>query len=236
MSTRLSITIAAALVAVTAGPSAAQAPPPTTTTVTTSTTTTTRPLLCPPAQDPCTVDSSVTIPPGVYDIRPRSLDIKNKTITVSGAGAFEIDAANILLEPGARVVDNEPNGSVTFTFMADGTFTTQSQGTSKSRIDVSGDLGGGNVAITAGGDVSINGALLTNASNTLGFAGTITITSNNGNVGITGDPSIGIQANGNTQGGGGLITVNSVVGAVSVDSPLVAKGGDCSGCEIDLFA
>jgi hypothetical protein len=120
--------------------------------------------------------------------------------------------------------------------MADGTFTTQSQGTSKSRIDVSGDLGGGNVAITAGGDVSINGALLTNASNTLGFAGTITITSNNGNVGITGDPSIGIQANGNTQGGGGLITVNSVVGAVSVDSPLVAKGGDCSGCEIDLFA
>lgn len=231
---RLSIVVAI-LVAATAEPSAAQAPPPATI-VTTSTTTTTLPPLCPPAQDPCVLNDSVTIPAGLYDIRPRSLDIKNKTITVAGSGVFGIAAANILLEPGARLVSNEPNGDITFAVVADGTFTTQSQGTSKSRIDVSGDLGGGNVDITAGGDVSVDGAILANASNTLGFGGSITLTSNTGNVSITGDPSVGIQSNGNSQGGGGLIVVNSIIGAVSVDSPLVAKGGDCSGCEIDLYA
>jgi hypothetical protein len=222
-------------IAVAAGPSAAQVPP-TTTTVTTTSTTTTLPSLCPAAQDPCILGDSVTIPAGLYDIRPRSLDIKNKAITVSGSGMFEIEATNILFEPGARLIDNEPNGNISFTLVADGTFTTQSQGTSKSRIDVSGDLGGGTIDITAGGDVSIDGALLANASNTLGYAGSISLTSTAGNVSITGDPSVGLQANGNAQGGGGSIVVDAIVGAISVDSPLAAKNGDCSGCEIDLYA
>src|SRR5262252_5047190 len=51
-----------------------------------------------PIADPCVLPSQTTIPVGVYDIRPRSLDVQRQ-ITVSGIGDFAIYAANITLEP-----------------------------------------------------------------------------------------------------------------------------------------
>lgn len=189
-----------------------------------------------PAADPCVLDATVTIPVGTFDIRPRSLDIKNKTITISGAGTFAVTATNIVLEPGARVVGNDPNGDSTITLEADGTFTMQSAGTSKSRIDASGVLSGGSITVSGGGDVTIDGSLTANASDLSGYGGSLTVMSNTGNISITGDPSVGLQANGNDQGGGGLICIMAAAGGVAIDTPLVAKGGDCSSCEIDINA
>ncbi len=102
-----------------------------------------------PAADPCVISSTATIPVGTYDIRPRSLDIKNKTITVAGPGTLTIEATNIIFEAGARVIANDVNGGDSVVLAADGTFTMQSTGTSKSKIDVSGVFGGGTITVTA---------------------------------------------------------------------------------------
>src|SRR5690348_14916898 len=133
-----------------------------------------------PAADPCVLGNSVTIPIGTYDIRPRSLDVKNKAMTIGGVGAFAILATNIVLEPGARLLGNDPNGGSAITLQADGTLTMQSAGTSKSHIDVSGVLAGGNIELMAGGDVTIDGSLSANATDTSGYGGSIDVTSTGG--------------------------------------------------------
>ena len=57
---------------------------------------------------------------------------------------------------------------------------------------------------------------------------------------ISGDSSDGIKSNGESngtvQGGGGAIDVDAPVGSITFSTQLVAKGGDCSGCEVDLNA
>src|SRR5262249_22032317 len=114
-------------------------------------------LPCQSAADPCVLGSTATIPVGVYDIRPRSLDIKQKTITISGGGEFRIEAANVLFEPGARMVSTGSDGNLQVVINATGTITLQSQGTSKSRIDVSGNFGGGSITLNANGNIAIGG-------------------------------------------------------------------------------
>lgn len=186
--------------------------------------------------DPCVLNSTVTIPVGLYDIRPRSLVVGNKQITISGAGEFKILANNVTMQPGARFIATGTDGQTTVSLDAAGTMDIQSQGTSKSKIDVSGNFGGGTINLNSVGNLSINGTLIANASNLLGYGGPINIKSTNGNVSITGDPSEGIRSFGNAQGGGGAITVDAPAGSIAVSTQLVPKGGDCGGCEVDLSA
>jgi hypothetical protein len=188
-----------------------------------------------PAGD-CVIATSATVATGVYDIRPRNLVVQNKNVTVSGAGLFEILANNITLQPGGRFTTNEPNGNVTVDLEASGAIQLQRQGTSKSRITASGNYGGGNIILHAGTFVTLAGALFANASNLLGFGGTITVLADNGDATLGGDPSEGEQANGSSQGSGGLIDVEAPAGSISISTQLLAKSGDCSGCEIDLIA
>src|SRR5689334_13888837 len=78
-----------------------------------------------PAADPCLISSTVTIPVGVYDIRPKSLSVGNKQITVSGAGELKILAANITFQPGARFIATGTDGNTTITLDATGTIDLQ---------------------------------------------------------------------------------------------------------------
>jgi hypothetical protein len=189
-----------------------------------------------PAGDPCFINSTVTIPVGVYDIRPRSLVVGNRTITVSGAGELKILAANVTIQPGGRFVATGTDGNTTVTLDATGTIDLQSQGTSKSRIDVSGNFGGGTINLLAVGNVTVNGTLVANATNLAGFGGPITLRSETGSITVTGDPSEGIKSFGNAQGGGGAITMDALLGSIAVSTQLVAKGGDCGSCEVSLTA
>jgi hypothetical protein len=186
--------------------------------------------------DPCVINSSSTIPAGLYDIRPRSLVIGNKQITISGAGEFKVLANNVTFQPGARIIADSSVNLMTVTLDAAGTMDLQSQGTSKSKIDVSGSDAGGNINLTSVGNLSINGTLISNATTTFGFGGSIAIKSTTGNVTITGDPSEGIRSFGNAQGGGGAIAVEATLGSIAISTQIVPKGGDCGTCSVDLFA
>jgi hypothetical protein len=189
-----------------------------------------------PAADPCLISSTATIPVGVYDIRPMSLSVANKQITVSGAGELKILAANVTFQPGARFIATGTDGNTTVTLDATGFIDIQSQGTSKSKIDVSGNFGGGTINLHSVGNLSVNGTLIANATNLLGYGGPINIKSDTGNVTITGDPSEGVKSFGNAQGGGGSINVDATVGGITVSTQLVPKGGDCGSCEVNLNA
>ena len=189
-----------------------------------------------PAADPCVIGSTVTIPVGIYDIRPKSLSVANKQITVSGAGELRILAADVVFQPGARFIATGTDGNTTVTLEATGSIDLQSQGTSKSKIDVSGNFGGGTINLHSVGNLSVNGTLVSNATNLTGYGGPINLRSDTGNITITGDPSEGVKSFGNAQGGGGSINVDATLGSVSVSTQLVPKGGDCGSCEVNLNA
>jgi hypothetical protein len=195
-------------------------------------------LPCANPSDPavCLINSTVTVPVGIYDIRPKSLSVGNRTITVSGAGELKILAANVTFQPGARFIATGTDGETTVTLDATGTIDIQSQGTSKSKIDVSGNFGGGVINLFAVGNITVNGTLIANATNLLGFGGPITLRSETGSITVTGDPSEGIKSFGNAQGGGGAITIDAPLGSISISTQLVPKGGDCGSCEINLNA
>lgn len=188
------------------------------------------------ATDPCVINSTVNVAVGTYDIRPKSLSVANKTITVTGAGELKILANNITFQPGARFVVDGTDGNTTITLDAAGTLTLQSQGTSHSKVDVSGNFGGGTINLHSVGDLTVNGTLIANATNTLGFGGNVNVKSDTGNVVITGDPAEGLKSLGNAQGGGGTIAIEATLGSLNVSTQLVAKGGDCGSCEVDLTA
>src|SRR4030095_7408468 len=53
--------------------------------------------------DPCFINTTTNIPAGTYDIRPRSLQVGNRALTITGSGEFKVIAQNIVLQPGARI-------------------------------------------------------------------------------------------------------------------------------------
>jgi len=124
-----------------------------------------------PGADPCVINSTVNLPVGTYDIRPKSLVVMNKQITVTGAGELHILANNVTFQPGGRFVATGTDGATTIAFQSDQFIDIQSQGTSKSKIDVSGNNGGGNIDLHAVGDITVNGTLISNATNVFGFGG-----------------------------------------------------------------
>jgi hypothetical protein len=225
--------LAAVVVIVTALPAAAQVV--TTTTATSSTTTTTTLLLCPPAQNPCTIAGGSTVAAGIYDVRPRDLLVTPGTSTIDTTGNLTVMANNITFQPGATLLspgspDTMSGGTVVFE--ADGTITMQSAGTSKSRIDATA-VNGGQVSLTANGDITIDGLLVANATSRDGGGGEVDVTSTMGNLSITGD---GVVAKGGDRYGGGSAYLEATLGSLTLDAPATAANGDCSGCEIDLTA
>jgi hypothetical protein len=193
-------------------------------------------LPCASPTGDCVLASTATVPVGTYDIRPRNLVLQNKTITISGAGLFKVLANNVTIEPGGRFIATGTDGNTQVDFQATGTIDLQSAGTSKSRIDVSGNFGGGSIMLHAGGNVTVIGTLIANATNLLGFGGPISLMSDTGNVVVGGDPSEGLKSFGNAQGGGGSINLDALMGSISIATQLVPKGGDCGSCEINLTA
>src|SRR4051812_48417942 len=82
--------------------------------------------------DPCVFNGS-TLAVGTYDIRPRSLSIPNRNITLTGAGLIKVLANNITFTPGGRWVASGTTGNIAVDLEATGFIDIQSQGTSKSK-------------------------------------------------------------------------------------------------------
>jgi hypothetical protein len=206
------------------------------TTTTSSTTTSTTLLLCPPAQNPCTITGGSSVPAGTYDIRPRDLVLTQGTSTIDTTGNLTVTANNITFQAGARLLAPGPADAMsggTVVLDADGTIVMQSAGTTKSRIDATGFFSGGQVSLTANGDITINGTLVANGTSRDGGGGEVDVTSTMGNLSITGD---GVVAKGGDRFGGGSAYLEATLGSLTLDAPATAANGDCSGCEIDLTA
>src|SRR5262245_1806312 len=122
------------------------------------------------ATDPCVISSTANIAVGTYDIRPRSLSVGNKQLTLTGAGTVKILANNITFTPGARVISIQTTGNIAVDLEATGFIDIQSMGTSKSKIDTSSNFGGGNIMLHAGTNVTVNGPLTANANDPAGAA------------------------------------------------------------------
>ena len=102
------------------------------------------------ATDPCVINSTANIPAGTYDIRPRSLSVANKQLTLTASGTVKILANNITFQPGARFISIGTSGNIAVDLEATGFIDLQTQGTSKSKIDTSSNFGGGDITLHAG--------------------------------------------------------------------------------------
>ncbi len=197
--------------------------------------------LCPAGADPCEITAACTVAAGsTFDIRPRSLVIKEGKVLTIGEGAdpLTIRAGSILFEKGGRIVATGTRGAMggsggSVTLEATTTFTMQSQGNTNSRVDTVGEISGGIVDISAGGNVTVNGAILANSSSPNGFGGIVEVLSEAGTAHFMGT---GLQAMGGANGengaSGGSIGVYAH-GDVTIDAPFDVSGGDCV-CDIAI--
>jgi len=165
---------------------------------------------------------------------------ESKLLTVSqGLAPVSIRAGSILLEKGARIVASGTPGSRgrggQVLLHATTTFTMQSMGTSKSKIDASGEDIGGAVEVVAGGAVDINGALVAKCNGRDCLGGSVNIVSETSTVYVQGD---GIKATGGDRGengaSGGHITIDAL-SDMTIGAPLDVSGGDCI-CDISLYS
>ncbi|HEV7735569.1 MAG TPA: hypothetical protein VGR62_25565 [Candidatus Binatia bacterium] len=196
--------------------------------------------LCPAGANPCNITAACTVNAGtVFDIRPRALVIKEgKTLMIGvGTSPLTIKAGSILFEKGSKIQATGTTGAMgsggAVVLQSTTTFTMQSQGSTNSRIDVTGEISGGSVEITATGAVDINGLVQANATSPNGFGGLIDIVSETSTANFTG---AGIQAAGGDRGengaSGGAIGVFTQ-GNITVAAPFDVSGGDCI-CDISL--
>jgi len=196
--------------------------------------------LCAAGANPCEITSACTIPAGAtFDIGNRALVIKNKTLTIgAGDAPATITAGSILLEPGSRIVASGITGTFgtggNVTLISHSTITVQSQGTSRSKIVVSGAFEAGYAELIADGNIVFNGSIEANTESPDGFGGGVEFTSTNGSIQIDG---MGLEAIGGGRGENGASGGEIVLfanGNVTVNSILNASNGDCIACDITI--
>jgi hypothetical protein len=118
--------------------------------------------------NPCTVTGSKTIaPPVVLDFGDADLVFAGSAIVTVGAGAardVQINARSITLQPGARILGGGDLATVVLNATG-GALRLQAAGSTKARIDLSGNQGG-SVLLQATGDIEIAGPITTAGSGT----------------------------------------------------------------------
>ena len=205
-------------------------------------------LCAPPAgSDPCVISTNQTVPgaqPGcTLDLGSRGLVIKaDTTLTVdTGLGPFSVLARSILLEPNAQIVAKglvvQGVGTLggLIGLVADDTITLQNLGTKHAQVAVPGSFG--QLVLQAGNDITLNGSLDAHAIDSDGNGGDVMVTSQQGNLTVSGP---GIRADGGNDvdngASGGTVTLEAH-GSVTIDAPIDDSDGDCGdACETDVTA
>jgi hypothetical protein len=160
---------------------------------------------------------TVTITSGsVLDFGTRTLVLTSAGTFDAGAGSMAIRAANLVLQPGARLAS--AGGSIDVQVTGDIDVQT---GASRARIDVSGSSGG-NLTLTAGDMVSIDGLLLAAATAAAGDGGLIDVSGSAVRVGAEGR----VSAMGGRSGIGGDVTLAAADTDLTVAGTLDASGLD----------
>src|SRR5262249_6245094 len=158
------------------------------------------------AADPCVLNSVLTVSPG------STLDFGTRKFQVGAAGALHVNGDDTLtihagtgeLPAGARHRKLTPSATAANRPLHTSGAILMRKSTSKSKIDVSADNGGGIITLEANGNVSLDGDLLAKGTTTESDAGTLDISAG-GDVTITGD----ITLFGGSDAVGGEITITA---------------------------
>src|SRR5262245_17324963 len=118
----------------------------------------------------CTIVVAVSVTTGsVLDFGAQAVVVASSGRLDAGAGGMTIKAASLVLQPGGRLLSTGGTIDVTVT----GTIAVQT-GAAFARIDASGSFGG-NVSLTAGGAITLDGQLLADAAAAAGDGGAIDV-------------------------------------------------------------
>lgn len=213
--------------------------------------------------NPCTVSGAKSItPPVVLDFGTADLVFASNAIVTIGAGSnreVQILAKSITLQAGARILGGGDLATVGLT-ATDGTLRLLAAGSTKSRIDLSGNQGG-SATLLATGNVETAGPITTAGSGTDSQGGDILIDSSTGSatigdllnsgaggsgsgggeISVSGATGVTINAKLDTSAadfGGGPVTLGSTMGNILVSQSIDVSGGgpDGSGGSVDIAA
>jgi len=212
----------------------------------------------------CTVSGAKTItPPVVLDFGPTTdvVFAGSAVVTIGAAPGLrdvQIIARSITLQAGARILGGGDLAGVLLNATG-GAIRLQASGSTKARIDVSGNQGG-TVSLLATGDIEVAGPISTAGSGTDSQGGDIGIDSggavttsellNSGGAGagsgggetlVSGAGNVNVNGRIDTSAadfGGGPVTISSTTGNVTVTQPIDVSGGgpDGSGGSVDVTA
>lgn len=179
----------------------------------------------------CTVQSGLNL-----DLGSRKLVVAaSKTLTVQDQGLLTVTANGVLLQPGAKIVAAGDGTGTQVVVLTSSTDLTLGDG---SLIDVSSAAGGGNVDLYANaGPLNVTGVIRANhGTGRDSDGGTITIEAS-GDVSIAGASAAAIDVTGGDRdGGGGIVTVISDNGQVTIAAPIDAHGGGFDGGDVEFDA
>src|SRR5262249_51400570 len=159
--------------------------------------------LCPSAQDPCEVNTALTVDPGsVIDLTGRGLQLDAAARITLGAGAVQILAGSVHLLPGARITGATGAAASSLEIDATGNIALDASGSTLSRIDLSAaPVAGGTITLKAAGAITVAGIIASNGPSTEASGGTIALTSAAGDLVVSGT----LSSNGGSDGSGGFI-------------------------------
>ena len=182
--------------------------------------------------NPCTVSGAKTItPPVVLDFGAADLVFASNAVVTVGAGGLrevQILARSITMQAGARILGGGDLATVIMN-ATDGTLRLLASGSTKSRIDLSGNQGG-SVTLLATGNIEIAGPITTAGSGTDSQGGDIVIDSSGGTATIS---DLLTSGAGGTGSGGGEISVSGA-GDVTINAKLDTAAADFGGGPVSL--
>jgi cysteine-rich repeat protein len=190
--------------------------------------------LCPAAQDPCEINTAVTVDPGsVIDLGGRGLLLDAAARVTLGAGAVQILAGSVRLRAGARITGATGAAPSSLEIDTTGDITLEAIGSTLSRIDVSAaPNSGGTITLNAKGAITVAGLVLSDGPSTEASGGNIMLTSAAGDLIVSGI----LSANGGSDGSGGFISVEADGGKIDVAQTVDISAGEFGAGELDLTA
>jgi len=189
--------------------------------------------LCPAGQDPCIVNTTITLTPGsVIDLAGRALQLGAAARVTVGAGQVQILAGSVTLLTGARITGATGVAPSSLEIDSTGSIALQGSGSTRSRIDVSSTVQGGTITLNAGGAITAAGDIVADGNGTEATGGVIMLTSAAGDFIVSGS----LSSNGGSDGGAGFISLVAQGGKIDISQPGDLSGGEFDGGELDLMA
>jgi cysteine-rich repeat protein len=188
--------------------------------------------LCLPTDDPCTLNTSVTLDPGsTIDLGGRALQLGAAARVVVGAGPVTIHCGNVELIAGARITGSAGAASSTLEIDSTGSIQVDAVGSTRARIDLSAAQVAGLITLNAQTSITQAGDIMAIGTNTEAGGGDIILNAATGDVVVSGALSV----SGGSDADGGTITVMAG-GKVDLMQQVDISGGEIGGGELDVTA